>query len=296
MMSIIEYISKSNYSPLSLGEGSRVRLSVLFLVLFFSLGLSAQEKLVILHTSDMHSRVEPVNRTDDRDFDKGGLVRRATFLNEFRKSVPGALLFDSGDFSQGTPYYNMFQGEVEVNLMNEMKYDAMTIGNHEFDFGLENMARLFKLAKFPVVCANYDFEATVLKGLVKPYTIIERDGVKIGVLGLGYPLEGMVQANKCEGVIFKDPVETANEVAALLKEKEKCDVVICLSHLGVGVDKKELIPNTRNIDIVLGGHSHTFMKNPAIFFNKDGKGVTLMHSGARGVCVGRMDVTLNKQK
>lgn len=270
------------------------RLSIL--ILFFSLSLSAQEKLIILHTSDMHSRVEPVERKDDRDFDKGGLVRRATFLKEFRKDNPDVLLFDSGDFSQGTPYYNMFQGEVEVELMNEMKYDAMTIGNHEFDFGLENMARLFKMAKFPVVCANYDVDATVLKGLVEPYTIIKRDGVRIGVLGLGYPLEGMVQANKCEGVIFKDPIETANEVAAILKNKEKCDVVICLSHLGVQYDKKELIPNIRNIDIVLGGHSHTFMKTPMMLSDKDGKSVTLMHSGARGVNVGRIDLTLSKKK
>ena len=297
-MKIFRYINESILNlPLPTGEGVRgVRLSVLCLVLFFSLGLSAQEKLIILHTSDVHSRVEPVSRKDDRDYDRGGLVRRATFLKEFRKGNPDVLLFDSGDFSQGTPYYNLFQGEVEVDMMNEMDYDAMTIGNHEFDFGLENMARLFKLAKFPVVCANYDFDATVLKGIVEPYTIIKRDGLKIGVLGLGYPLEGMVQANKCEGVVFKDPVETANEVAAILKNKEKCDIVICLSHLGVQYDKKELIPNTGNIDIVLGGHSHTFMKSPVTLYNKEGKGVTLMHSGARGVTVGRMDVTLNKKK
>lgn len=283
---------KINRIQETIGLGGRLSI----LILFLSLSLSAQEKLIILHTSDMHSRVEPVERKDDRDFDKGGLVRRATFLKEFRKDNPDVLLFDSGDFSQGTPYYNMFQGEVEVELMNEMKYDAMTIGNHEFDFGLENMARLFKMAKFPVVCANYDVDATVLKGLVEPYTIIKRDGVRIGVLGLGYPLEGMVQANKCEGVVFKNPIETANEVAAILKNKEKCDVVICLSHLGVQYDKKELIPNIRNIDIVLGGHSHTFMKTPMMLSDKDGKSVTLMHSGARGVNVGRMDLTLSKKK
>lgn len=293
----IEYLKTkvTSFSPLSLGKGARVRL-LFVLFIFFSLGLSAQEKLTILHTSDMHSRVEPVERKDDRDFDRGGLVRRVTFLKEFRKSNPDVLLFDSGDFSQGTPYYNMFRGEVELELMNEMKYDAMTIGNHEFDFGLENMARLFKMAKFPVVCANYDVDATVLKGLVEPYTIIKRDGVKIGVLGLGHPLEGMVQANKCEGIIYKDPVETANAVAAILKNKEKCDVVICLSHLGIQYDKTELIPNIRNIDVVLGGHSHTFMKTPMQLSDKDGKSVTLLHSGARGVSVGRMDLTLSKKK
>ena len=229
-----------------------------FFIFFFSFSAFAQQdkKLILLQTSDVHSRLEPINQEGDRNYDKGGFVRRATFVKEFRKEHPDMLLFDCGDISQGTPYYNMFQGEVEVKMMNEMKYDAMTIGNHEFDFDLDNMARLFRMADFPVVCANYDVSATVLKDLVKPYVIIERDGVKIGVLGLGCQLEGMVQANKCVGVVYNDPVATANEVAAVLKEKEGCDVVVCLSHLGVQYDENQLIPKTRNIDVVLGGHSH----------------------------------------
>lgn len=221
---------------------------------------------------------------------------RATFVKEFRKEHPDMLLFDCGDISQGTPYYNMFQGEVEVKMMNEMKYDAMTIGNHEFDFDLDNMARLFRMADFPVVCANYDVSATVLKDLVKPYVVFERDGVKIGVLGLGCQLEGMVQANKCVGVVYNDPVTVANEVAAVLKEKEGCDVVVCLSHLGVQYDENQLIPKTRNIDVVLGGHSHTFMKGPKTLLNMDGKNVSLMHTGKSGIYVGQMDLTLEKKK
>lgn len=274
-------------------------ISYLPLLLLFPLTLSAQpsKKLIMLQTSDVHSRVEPVNQEGDRNYHEGGMVRRATFLKEFRKQNPdNVLLFDCGDISQGTPYYNMFQGEVEVKMMNGMKYDAMTIGNHEFDFGLSNMARLFKMADFPVVCSNYDFDDTVLKGIVKPYVVLKKAGLKIGVLGLGCPLEGMVQANKCEGVKFKDPVAVANEVAAVLKEKEGCDLVVCLSHLGVQYDADRLIPNVRNIDVVLGGHSHTFMKEPRTYLDKDGKNVSLMHSGARGVNVGRMDLTLEKKK
>ena len=252
-----------------------------FFIFFFSFSAFAQQdkKLILLQTSDVHSRLEPINQEGDRNYDKGGFVRRATFVKEFRKEHPDMLLFDCGDISQGTPYYNMFQGEVEVKMMNEMKYDAMTIGNHEFDFDLDNMARLFRMADFPVVCANYDVSATVLKDLVKPYIIIERNGVKIGVLGLGCQLEGMVQANKCVGVVYNDPIATANEVAAVLKEKEGCDVVVCLSHLGVQYDENRLVPKTRNIDVVLGGHSHTFMKGSKTLLNMDGKNVSLMHTG-----------------
>lgn len=266
---------------------------VLSLCLTFPAGAQQAKKLTLLQTSDVHSRVEPINQKGDRNFDQGGLVRRATFLKEFRKGNPDVLLFDCGDFSQGTPYYNMFQGEVEIKMMNEMGYDAMTIGNHEFDFDLDNMARLFKMAKFPVVCSNYDFNATVLKGIVKPYVILQRDGLKIGVLGLGTKLEGMVQANKCIGVVYKDPVSVANEVAASLKE-QGCDVVVCLSHLGIQMDER-LVAETRNIDAILGGHSHTFMKGPKMFLNMDGKEVPIMHTGKSGIYVGQLDLTLQRK-
>lgn len=274
------------------------RFQILFLLtlaLGFSLSISAQDtkELIILQTSDVHSRIEPVNQKGDRNFNEGGFVRRATFLDEFRKEHKNVLLFDCGDISQGTPYYNMFQGEVEVKLMNVMKYDAMTIGNHEFDFDVDNMARLFKMANFPVVCANYNLEATELKDIVKPYVILERFGLKIGVFGLGARPEGLIQANKCEGVVYEDPIRVSNEVAALLKGKG-CDLVICLSHLGIQKDK-ELVAKTRNIDVILGGHSHTFMKGPQNYLNLDGKEVPLMHSGKSGVRVGRLDLTLKRK-
>lgn len=274
----------------------RIQISFLLcLALSFAFSIFAQDtkELILLQTSDVHSRIEPINQKGDRNYDEGGFVRRATFLDRFRKEHKNVLLFDCGDISQGTPYYNMFQGEVEVKLMNEMGYDAMTIGNHEFDFGLDNMARLFKMANFPVVCANYNLDATPLKGIVKPYVILERYGLKIGVFGLGAKPEGLIQANKCEGVVYENPIEVSNEIAALLKKKG-CDVIVCLSHLGIQMDEC-LVAKTRNIDVILGGHSHTFMKGPKTYLNMDGKEVPLMHSGKSGVRVGRLNLTLKRK-
>lgn len=268
---------------------------LLCLALSFTLFIHAQDtkELIILQTSDVHSRIEPINQKGDRNFNEGGFVRRATFLDQFRKEHKNVLLFDCGDISQGTPYYNMFRGEVEVKLMKVMKYDAMTIGNHEFDFDVDNMERIFKMADFPVVCANYNLDATVLKDVVKPYVILERFGLKIGVFGLGAKPEGLIQANKCEGVVYEDPIRVSNEVAAELKEKG-CDLVVCLSHLGVQMDRN-LVANTRNIDVILGGHSHTFMKGPQNYQNLDGKEVPLMHTGKSGVRVGRLDLTVKRK-
>ena len=185
------------------------RFQILFLLclaLSFTFSIFAQDKdtkeVIILQTSDVHSRIEPVNQKGDEYYNKGGFLRRAAFLEQFRKEHKNVLLFDCGDISQGTPYYNMFRGEVEVKLMNEMGYDAMTIGNHEFDFDVDNMERIFKMANFPVVCANYNLDATVLKDIVKPYVVLEKYGLRIGVFGLGTQPEGMIQANKCEGVVL----------------------------------------------------------------------------------------------
>ncbi|MBP1614079.1 MAG: metallophosphoesterase [Bacteroidetes bacterium] len=275
-------------------------------LLFLSLSAVAQrtKTITILHTNDTHSRIEPIeaNFPDTRLADKGGFVRRATCLDKVREEKPDLLLFDCGDFSQGTPYYNMFKGEVEIKLMNSMGYDAGTIGNHEFDFGLDNMARLFKMADYPIVCANYGVEGTVLEGLVKPYVIIKRDGLKIGVFGLSPKMEGLVQANKCEGIVYKDPIKTANELAAFLKKEKKCDAVICLSHLGYKPSSADdpacdinLVRQTSNIDVVLGGHSHTFLEQPAIYVNAVGKNVPISQMGSRGTFVGRMDLIFEKK-
>lgn len=282
----------------------------LAVLLLFSFFASAQQpssadtgevnpgkQLIILQTSDTHSRIEPISPEAADDYaGMGGAVRRSSFIKEIRSKHPDVLLFDCGDISQGTPYYNLFQGEVEIKMMNLMKYDAMTIGNHEFDFGLDNMARLFRMANFPVVCSNYDVTGTVLEGLVKPYIILERSGVRIGVFGLAPRMEGLVQADKCEGIVYNNPIEVGQEMADFLKLEKNCDVVICLSHLGIrnsyGTADEDLVSKTRNIDVILGGHSHTFMEKPMNYLNADGKNVTVSHTGKNGIFVGELKLTL----
>lgn len=256
--------------------------------------------LHVLQTGDTHSRIEPVPpHSADKNAGLGGVARRAAFVKAYRRQHPHVLLLDCGDISQGSPYYNMFKGEVEIKAMNEMGYDAMTIGNHEFDYGLENMARIFRMARFPVVCANYEVKGTPLEGVVKPYTVVERDGLKIGIFGIGPQPEGLVQRKNYSGVSYLNPVETAQQTATLLKEQEGCDVVICLSHLGVAVDNgvkavcdEELIGKTRGIDLVLGGHTHTEMETPDPCLNIDGREVPLMHVGRGGAYVGELKLTL----
>ena len=264
-------------------------------------GMSAtgenEVELRIVHTNDTHSCVMPVSphSSDTALADKGGFVRRAALVRDLRAEDNSLLLFDSGDFSQGSAYYNLYKGEVEVKLMNEMRYDAATIGNHEFDFGLENMARIFRMAGFPIVCANYHVEGTVLEGLVKPYVILERKGVKIGVFGLGTQLEGMVASENYAGVVYEDPITAANRVTDILKNREHCDLVVCLSHLGWqidGIDDSEVIPATRDIDIVLGGHSHTYMEHPEVAKNADGEYVYCNQMGKHGRYVGELSLQM----
>ena len=258
-----------------------------------------QKELLIVHTNDTHSCIEPLNPNlaDTTQADKGGYLRRATLIRQLREQDPQLLLLDAGDFSQGSAYYSLYHGDVEVGLMNLMGYDAATIGNHEFDFGLENMARLFRKAQFPIVCCNYDFTGTPVEGIVQPYTIIKRNGLKIGIFGLSPQLDGLVAAHTCEGVRFIEPIKAAQPVADYLKKKEKCDLVICLSHLGwdvAGISDEELIPATRNIDIVIGGHSHTYFTNPEWLKNLDGAIVPNNQMGKNARYVGTLRLTLGK--
>jgi len=251
------------------------------------------KQLVIYHTNDTHSCIMPLNSnlTDTLLAGRAGFLRRISFVNRERAANPDMLLFDSGDFSQGSSYYTLYKGDVEVGLMNMMHYDAATIGNHEFDFGVENMARLFKMAKFPIVCANYDFTGTALEGLVKPYVILERNGLKIGVFGLSPILEGLVFAGNFGGVKYEDPVSSAQKVTNYLKNEAKCDVVICLSHLGwseKGVDDQTLISKTRDIDLILGGHSHTYFKELRYVKNLDGKEIPNDQNGKNGIYIGKL--------
>ena len=276
----------------------RICLSI-FVCVFTVVAVAQKKQLVILHTNDTHSCIMPLNPNlaDTALAGRGGFLRRMALIEDERAKTPGLLLIDSGDFSQGSPYYNFYKGEGEVELMNRMGYDVATIGNHEFDFGLENMARIFRMAKFPIVCANYDFTGTSVEGLVKPYTIIKRNGLKIGLFGLSPQPKGLVDTTKFVGVKYLDPVETARRMAALLKTKKRCDVIICVSHLGWEDEEltdQMLVPATRDIDIVLGGHSHTYMKTLQYVKNVDGKDVPVDQNGKHGIWIGRIVLDLEK--
>ena len=270
------------------------------LMLFFVTSLSAQnKKLVVIHTNDTHSCIMPVKETTLERLvaDKGGFVRRVSYVKEERESNPDMLLFDSGDWCQGSPFYTLYKGEVEVKLMNLMKYDAAVIGNHEFDYGLEAMAEMFRLAEFPIVCCNYDFTGTPVEGLVKPYTVIERGDVKIGVFGLSPKIDGLVSDQNCEGVKFNDPIKSAQKAIDDLRNKEKCDVVICLSHLGWGdteLEDKNVMANTRGVDLFLGGHSHTYFSELEYVKNLDGEEVPNDQNGKHGAFIGRLEIELEK--
>ena len=259
---------------------------------------SATKTLVIVHSNDTHSCVEPLSPllADTANADKGGYLRRAALLRDLRKyNTDNLLLVDAGDFSQGSAYYSLYHGDVEVGLMNIMDYDAATIGNHEFDFGLDNMARIFRQAKFPIVCCNYDFTGTPVEGLVKPYTIVRRAGLKIGILGVSPQLEGLVAAHTCEGVRFTDPIAAAQPVADYLRNVEHCDLIVCLSHLGwkaAGVSDEELIPATRNIDVVISGHTHTYFLAPEQLANIDGRIVVDNQMGKNGRFIGTLNITM----
>ena len=274
----------------------------MLLVLLMTGSAMAQndKQIVILHSNDTHSCIYPlnVNLADTALAGRGGYLRRAAFVEQQRKQYPNLLLIDSGDFSQGSPYYTLNKGEVEVGLMNIMGYDAATIGNHEFDFGQENMARIFRMANFPILCSNYDFTGTPVEGTVKPWTIIKRDGVKIGLFALDPKLIGLVDTAKCQGVKYLDPVAKANEMAALLKAK-KCDLVICVSHLGwdkVDMNDQIMIAGSRGIDLVLGGHSHTYMKQLEYVKDLDGKMVPVDQNGKHGLWIGKMLLNMKKKK
>ena len=264
------------------------------LIILFSLvsGLQAQS-LILLHTNDTHSRIEPVPESDKYNPDLGGVVRRAAYVEKMRNENDNVLLFDAGDFLQGTPYFNMFKGEVEIEAMNMLKYDAVTLGNHEFDYGMEVLVDLVKKAEFPIVCTNYDFSDTEIADIIKPYHIIYKDGVKIGVIGANVDPKGLVASTNYEGMKFLPANETLNKTAEMLRNNLKCDMVVCISHMGIR-SELELAEKSRNIDIIIGGHSHTFMQEPSIRNNLDGKEVMVFQTNGRGVYVGRIDVELSK--
>ena len=251
--------------------------------------------LTIRHTNDTHSQVEP--KADGR----GGYARRMGLIAEERKQDPNLLLVDAGDFCQGTPYFNFYHGRVEIEALNRMSYDAATLGNHEFDYGLDTLAMILKKANFPIVCANYDVKGTPLEGVVKPYTIVHKDGLKIGIFGLGVQPKGLIADKNFEPIVYNPPYPIAQELATMLRNEKKCDVVVCLSHLGTYPATEqdycdvELAAETHDIDVIIGGHTHKVYDDLRIR-NLDGIEVPVVQMGKSGVNVGKIVLTLQEKR
>lgn len=257
--------------------------------------------LTILHTNDVHSRIEPF--TSGRNAGYGGAARRAALIKEIRSEADNVLLLDAGDIFQGTPYFNFFGGELEFKLMEEMKYDAATIGNHDFDGGIDGLHKQLSNFSFPLINGNYDFSDTIMNDKTKPYQIFNKGGLKIGVLGVGIELEGLVPKSLYKNTVYLDPIEKANYYASILKNDKKCDYVICLSHLGYKYrnDKTKLCDITlasssKDIDLIIGGHTHSFMKKPDLVKNTNDEAVMIHQVGWAGIVLGRIDVVFEKNK
>ncbi|MGL4781602.1 MAG: bifunctional metallophosphatase/5'-nucleotidase [Bacteroidales bacterium] len=276
----------------------KILILLLFIVSVSFIYAQNENKLVILHTNDTHSQIEAYGKQAGDNYGKAGVARRAAYIKTIEKDYPNVLILDAGDFVQGTPYFNMFGGEVEIEAMNKMGYDVVTLGNHEFDNGINFLAAMLQNADFEVVSANYDVTATALKDLVKPYTIKEINGFKVGIIGLGVRPFGLISDKNFEGIRFLDPIETANKYAKELKEEKDVDMVIALTHLGFeserGFSDKSLAKNSKNIDLIVGGHSHTYLKEPVVIENLDGKKVLITQTGSKGMNVGKLIFDLNK--
>ncbi|MCH7409100.1 metallophosphatase [Belliella sp. DSM 111904] len=250
------------------------------------------KKLTILHTNDMHSRIEPFPNDGSRNANQGGMTKLASLINKVRKEEENILLLDSGDFFQGTPYFNLYGGELELKLMSQMGYDASTLGNHEFDNGLEGIANQIEHAKFDILCANYDFSETILKDAFSPYKIFTKQGLKIGVFGLGIQLKGLVSEKNYGNTKFLDPVGVSNEMIQELKAK-KCDLTICLSHLGYQSDLK-LSDEVTGIDLILGGHTHTFLDEPIVKLDAHNHKTIINQVGTGALRLGKLDFEFSK--
>ncbi len=275
-----------------------------------SLGLSLSsfksdiKHITVLHTNDVHSHIDPFPMDDPRNPNMGGVSRRASLIETIRKENPNVLLLDAGDIFQGTPYFNYYGGELEFKLMSMMKYDLSTIGNHDFDNGVDGLTSQMPHATFEFVSANYDFKNTTMDGFVKPFKIFNKDGIKIGVFGLGIELKGLVDKGMYKETVYSDPLETTQEMVRILKKENKCDLVICLSHLGYKYNKEDsdkicdlkLAALTKDIDLIIGGHTHTFLDKPTIVKNLDGKEVLVNQVGCYGINLGRIDFYFDNNK
>jgi 5'-nucleotidase len=275
-----------------------------------SLGLSLSsfskpnvKQITILHTNDVHSHIDPFPADDPRNPNMGGVARRASLIETIRKESPNVLLLDAGDIFQGTPYFNYYGGELEFKLMSMMQYDASTIGNHDFDNGVDGLYAQMPFAKFEFLSANYDFKNTMMDGLVKPYKIFNKNGIKVGVFGIGIELDGLVDKRNYKETVYNDPVETSQEMVRILKKEQKCDLIICLSHLGYNyknepntISDLKLAALTEDIDLIIGGHTHTFLDKPTVIKNRIGEEVLVNQVGCYGINLGRIDFFLDHNK
>ena len=264
---------------------------------------NAAYKLTVLHTNDQHSRIEPFDSSYSRNPNQGGFARRATLIQQIRSQEKNVILLDAGDIFQGTPYFNFYGGELEFKLMSMMGYDAATMGNHDFDNGLDGFLKALPNAKFPFITSNYDFSNTILDGKTEKYKIFKKDGIKVGLFGVGIELDGLVGKKQYQETKYLNPVEIAQHYADFLRKEKGCDLVICLSHIGFDyrddadkISDKKLAAQTDNIDLILGGHTHTFLPEPQSFTNKSGKNVLVNQVGWAGLLLGRIDFYFDKNK
>ena len=253
------------------------------------------KQITILHTNDVHSHIDPFGPNDGRNANKGGVARRATLIQRLRQENPNTLLLDAGDIFQGTPYFNYYGGELEFKLMSMLDYDAATIGNHDFDNGIDGLYAQLPHAQFDFISANYNFKNTIMDGHVAPYKIFIKNGVRIGVFGLGIELEGLVGKDMFKETKYLDPIEIAQDMSRILKTEEQCDLIICLSHLGYDyenpqkVSDRSLARSTKDIDLIIGGHTHTFLNEPTVETNVIGKSVLVNQVGCYGLYIGKVD-------
>lgn len=258
------------------------------------------KKLTILHTNDTHSNIEPFPPNHTKFPNKGGVTRRFEMIQEIRESEENVLLLDAGDIFQGTPYFNLFGGTLEMKVMTAMGYDAATMGNHDFDGGMDGFLKAKEFAKFPFVCSNYDFSETILKDETVKSIVLKKGGLKIGILGVGVELKGLVPESLFGATKYLDPIESANQEALKLKKKG-CDLIICLSHLGYQYETDKvsdilLARNSENIHLIIGGHTHTFLEKPTEERNLNGDLVLINQVGWGGIQLGRLDFSIEKKQ
>lgn len=264
------------------------RLLTAICIAMASMSLNAQD-LTILHVNDTHSHIDPQRSGDDKG--RGGVIEQAAYIDSVRcaDGKRNVLLVHAGDFSQGTSYFTELGGNIEIDVLNALGFDVVTLGNHEFDNGLDELARRLRNLKADVVCANYDFDGTALEGLVDPYVILRRGGKKIGFIGLLTDIMEVVDGDIAKALSYQEPAEVVNRLASYLKDEKNCDMVICLSHLGYGEDK-DLAASVRNVDLIVGGHTHTLLDDKQVVKDLDGEDVVIVQNWKWGLNVGHLSI------